>query len=316
MSRRIFVTIITILSIFVIAEGADARGNEQKRKSKAKKPAISQEIAPALGELSWGMSEEKVIKLLERKIHEHYNRLVSQTKDAVEDDRLRTIERNKIAQLRKSRVRFDGRSTGWDLGFIRDEFTHHNGESMLVMKEDKSQSFYFFFDGRLWKWYKALNIKVFEGKDFQLFSEAMQRRFGNARHMKGELIEGKGIRNWLEWEDRNTRLRAIDQTAFYGFYCLVFEEKKTLKNLASLRRNQPKADRASRKHALVESVIKVDDTTGNADESPDIVDRITGKVRGSHYVPRTQDQGHTSRSKVSSPEIQKSDDPLDGLDFL
>lgn len=308
-----------LLTLFVLAfsvEGAQAERKKGKQRQKTQKPAISAEIARVLGDLKWGMSEDDVLKMSIDKVREHFKELVSKTKDPVEDDRLRTAERDKIKTIRESLVRFDGQSTGWDIGFLSDEFTHNNGESMVVMKDSNSQNFYFFIDGRFWKWYKALDISVFAGKGFQDFVDAMQRKFGEAKMMEGELVPGKEKRKWLEWEDKRTRLRAIDQTAFYGFYCLVFEEKKTLKKLASLRKSPSK--KSSTSHALVDSVTSEKDVSANPDMSPNVVDRITGKVRQQEQPAQANDRDKERRSGSQSPSRaaqSKDDDPLSGLEF-
>ncbi len=308
-----------VLAVFVVGffvDGAEADRKKRRGRHKGQKAAISEQISPTLGKLKWGMSEQDVLKMSLKKVREHFNKLVGKTKDPVEDDRLRTLERQKIKKIKESLIRFDGQSTGWDVGFLADEFTHNNGESMIVMKDSNSQNFYFFIDGRLWKWYKALDINVFAGKSFQEFAEAMQRKFGKAKVTQGELVKGGEKRKWLEWEDKKTRLRAIDQTAFYGFYCLVFEEKKTLKNLASLRRNPSKPK--SQSHALVDSVTSAEDVSANPDMSPNVVDRITGKVR---QREQTHDQSGSSRGRRSgspssaSTSQNKDDDPLSGLEF-
>src|SRR5690606_8872298 len=84
--------------------------------------------------------------------------------------------------------------------------------------------------------------------------------------------------HWLEWQDRHTRLRAVDQTRFYGFYCLVFEDRATLARLDQLRTNTVQVTQQG--HALVESVTLPE---GGEEESrdahADIVDRITGNIR-------------------------------------
>jgi hypothetical protein len=308
-----------VLAVFIIGffvEGVEAERKKRRRHPKGQKAAISAQISPTLGKLKWGMSEKDVLKMSLKRVRDHFNKLVGKTKDPVEDDRLRTLEREKIKKIKESLIRFDGQSTGWDVGFLADEFTHNNGESMVVMKDSNSQNFYFFIDGRLWKWYKALDINVFAGKSFQEFADAMQRKFGKAKVTQGELVPGGEKRKWLEWEDKTTRLRAIDQTAFYGFYCLVFEEKKTLKNLASLRRNA--SERKSKSHALVDSVTSAEDVSANPDMSPNVVDRITGKTRQREELRDQSGSVRDRRSGSQSPSktsVTKDDDPLSGLDF-
>lgn len=316
MKRIITGFILAVLVVGFFVEGAEAERKKRRQRNKGQKAAISAEISPTLGKLKWGMSERDVLQMSIKKVRDHFNKLVGKTKDPVEDDRLRTLEREKIKKIKESLIRFDGQSTGWDVGFLSDEFTHNNGESMVVMKDSNSQNFYFFIDGHLWKWYKALDINVFAGKSFQEFADAMQRKFGKAKVSQGELVPGGEKRKWLEWEDKQTRLRAVDQTGFYGFYCLVFEEKKTLKNLASLRRNTSK--RKSQSHALVDSVTSTEGVSATADVSSNVVDRITGKVRqreepldNSGSVKGRQ----TSYQPTPSTSQSSDDDPLSGLEF-
>jgi len=117
------------------------RSAKRSKKNRRKKGAKSAKISPALGAVKWGMSEQEVLALMIKNVKEKYKPLIAKTKDPVEDDRLRIKERAEIDSIRKSVVRFDGQSTGWDLGFLRDEFTHNNGESMLVVKDSNSQNF-------------------------------------------------------------------------------------------------------------------------------------------------------------------------------
>jgi hypothetical protein len=159
---------------------------------------------------------------------------------------------------------------------------------------------------------------VFPVGNFQQFASAVQRRFGNAKESQGELRSGEGERKWLEWQDKQTRLRAIDQTDFYGFYCLVFEEKQTLDNLANLRKHQDEG--SDKRHAMVESVTS--ERTEQPDDAPNIVDRITGKIRQNEQAPAAEEdstQAATGKSKAkdkaksSSSPVDSSDDPISGL---
>ncbi len=91
--------------------------------------------------------------------------------------------------------------------------------------------------------------------------------------MEGELVAGRGRTSWIEWQDDTSRLRAIDQTRFYGFYCLVFEERATLANLPRLRSHMPSK---TRQRSVVDMVSQDD---GSTQIDPDVIDRLTGKIR-------------------------------------
>ncbi len=233
-------------------------------------------------------------------IEERYRQRIAKAPGAIEEDRYRREMSDEIRRLRESYVRFQGARTGWDLSFLRGEFTHGNRESMLVYRDGNSQNFYFFMRGRLWKWYKAFDASVFHGQTFEQFAGAVQGRFGEAADRSGRLVEDGPRQRWLEWQDSTTRLRAIDQTRFYGFYCLVFEDKATLSRLPELRTNTVAASGGG-DHALVESILLPEDgSSGSANEgNADIADRITGNIRRRQQAPEGTSKNRGSRGSGS-----------------
>jgi hypothetical protein len=258
-----------VLVVGVLTFGADAqRGGKKRAKGVPHSPAIAGEM----GDLRWGMSKEELMKHFIGEVHEDYKEKFAKVTGAIEEDRLRHRLREDIKRVRESYVQFDGRTTGWDVSFLRDEFTHRNGESVIVVRDDQAQNFYFMIQDRFWKWYRAFNSEVFAGSSFDQFAEALQGRFGPAVRRDGQLHPGGDERRWLEWQDRATRLRAVDNTAFYGFYCLVFEDKSMLGSIDKLRVHKRPAKDSS--HGVVDAVTSDDSTS---DRHEDIVDRITRK---------------------------------------
>ncbi len=317
MKRILSGLLISVLAIGLLASGAAADKKKAKKSKKAAEAPASEMIAKSMAELKWGMPRAEVAKVFTQKIKAKYKPLVAKTRDAVEEDRLRTELHDEIKALRNGQVEFTGRSTGWDVSFLKGEFSHNNNESMLVMRDENSQNFYFFLGDRLWKWYKAFDSNAFPAGGFAGFSAAVQRRFGVGKEVQGQLRPGDDQRHWLEWQDKTTRLRAVDQTAFYGFFCIVFEDKETVNTLAKLR---PAAVKTDLHHALVDSVTGERST--DPDDSPNIADRITGKLREVEQAPEESETpkaggAKTKRSKSasapSSTGVSADDDPLRGL---
>src|SRR6185436_359765 len=204
--KRVLVGILTaLLAIGLAVSSAEAdkkkggaKGGKGKKAAAAAAAPKSEKIAPAMGKLKWGMSKEDVLKDVTNQIKEKYRPLLAKSKDAVEEDRLRLEARNELESVKKNTIDFDGRKTGWDLGFLKGEFTHGNDEGMIVSKDNNSQNFYFFIGGRLWKWYKAFDASVFPGSNFGTFASAVKGRFGDSKENQGELRPGEGARHWLE----------------------------------------------------------------------------------------------------------------------
>ena len=305
-----------LLSVNGVAHAAPAHAGKKKAKKGAEAVPVSAEISKSMGELSWGMTKDELQNQLITKIKEKYRPLVSKTRDAVEEDRLRLAATDEMKRIRDSYVDFKGTSTGWDVSFLRGEFTHGNGESMLVSRDQNSQNFYFFIHGKLWKWYKAFDAEVFRAGDFAGFGSSVQKRFGPARDASGELSAASGKRHWLEWQDDKSRLRAVDQSDFYGFYCLVFEQKSTVENLAKLRTHTHQV--AEKQNALVDAVT-APASQDDSDRSPDVVDSITGKRTGNSDGATASAKGPKGRKAAAAAApaaprgVTSDDDPLNGL---
>lgn len=290
MERMVIVALAGVLGLGVALGTAQAEPKKGKAKAAAHEAPQSAEIGKAMADLKWGMTRDQVMQKFTSAIKEKYKPLIAKATGAIEEDKLRAQLRDELSGVRESLVEFDGHKTGWDVSFLKGEFTHHNGESMFVVKDDTSQNYYFFIHDKLWKWYKAFNATVFQGKSFDEFAQAIQDRYGKAQLREGELTAGSGKQRWLEWQDVGTRLRAVDNTQFYGFYCLVFESKETLRRLPELRANRMEEKNAT--NAMVEAATNPEgaDAASN-DQNKDIVDRITGRIRVRGDAPEAQDQG-------------------------
>jgi hypothetical protein len=119
---------------------------------------------------------------------------------------------------------------------VSGEFTYGNNEAMVASKGKDADVYYFFSDGKLWKIVKVL--KNASG-DFKKFSAQVEGKFGKGRAKKGEVTPGQGNTQWLEYLDRNSRMRAVDNTGKRGGFALIYEEMATVRALASTRPKTP-----------------------------------------------------------------------------
>ena len=327
--RRVVIGVVVsavLAGIFTVASEAESQRRRRRRAApQAEAIPHSAAIAQSMSELHWGMTRDEVYGHYVKQIRGRFRDRIAKAPGLVEEDRYRHDEAEEIQAIRRSYVRFNGQTTGWDVSFLRDEFTHGNGESMLVVRDSNSQNFYFFINNRLWKWYKAFNADVFAGQTFDQFTGALQTRFGEAARRQGRLTQRAEEKQWLEWQDATTRLRAIDENRFYGFYCLVFDEKATLANLDRLRTHTRQV-RDSDSHAVVDAVTGSDEAPSEA--NADIVDRITGRIRHRQQAPEGEGAaqgGGRGRSGAAAPATgsggqgrqpaASDDDPLRDLDL-
>jgi hypothetical protein len=241
-------------------------------------------LEQSMGEIQWGWTPKQVYRQLKKEIEARYQEPISKTTDAIQEDRLRHQMAEEIRQIRDSFFEFDGTASAYDSGYLKGEFTHKNGESLLRVRTKTTQDYFFFINDRLWKRYRAFDAAVFEGASFDEFGRALQQRYGKARKKNGPLRPGGEPKQWYEWREPRVVAKAVDNNEFYGFYCLILENPKTVAQLGKLRKNKPA--KAEESETLVEMV----GNDADLDQNADIADRITGEIRRHEDVDVDEDE--------------------------
>ena len=181
-------------------------------------------LEQSMGEIQWGWSPKQVYRHLKKNIEASYQEPISKTTDAIEEDQLRHKMAEETREIRDSYFEFDGTPTAYDSGYLKGEFTHKNGESLLRVRTKNTQDYFFFINERLWKRYRAFDASVFEGASFAEFGNALQQRYGKAKKKSGVRLPGAASAQWYEWNEPRVLARAVDNNEFYGFYCLILED--------------------------------------------------------------------------------------------
>lgn|SRR5690554_1499038 len=229
-----------------------------------------------LGGVQFGWSRREAMQHLRRGVRAEYQERIRRAPGAIEEDRIRLEMNTALKRLRDGYFEFDGTTTGFDHSYLRGEFEHRNRESMLRHRTPESEDHYFFIDGdHLWKLFRAFNSNAFGGASFEQFCAALESRYGRGVWREGSLRPGDPPTHWLEWEGKTVRVRAIDNSTFYGFYSLVFEDMSIVRKLDKLRPNR--GPQGPRRHPLVESVTDDREAVIVIDDHDDIADRITGR---------------------------------------
>jgi hypothetical protein len=230
-------------------------------------------LEQSMGEIQWGWTPKQVYRQLKKGIEARYQEPISKTTDAIEEDRLRHKMEEETRQIRDSFFEFDGTASAYDSGYLKGEFTHKNGESLLRVRTKTTQDFFFFINDKLWKRYRAFDASVFEGATFDQFGKALQQRYGKARKKTGPLHPGGEPKQWYEWREPRVLAKAVDNNEFYGFYCLILEDPKTVAQLGKLRKNE-QVEQDTR-----DGLVDMVEDDSDRDEHADIADRITGEIR-------------------------------------
>jgi hypothetical protein len=281
------------------------KATKKKKKKKKGKPAgppqhipYTDAVAEQMEGLEWGMTYKKVISVFEEQVKAKYaDELAGAAGDALMEDQVRTKMRRENSKLRKSFVEFEGQTTGFESHMIAEEFTHNNGESMLMWDAGKYVEYLFFFNGRFWKRLRAFRIDSFATEiDFLTFLTTLENRFGQGK----QTLDDEGNIDHVMWRDETTYVAAMDRSGFFGAFGLKFTAAVTETYLDKLRTNKGRetgkvGDDISQ---MVESVTSADGAA-LPDHESSVIDSYTGgQATGGGTID-------TSKSVVGGGEKKK-----------
>jgi hypothetical protein len=270
------------------------------KKKKAAAPTATAEQRRSMAELGgkfkWGMSQDDVLKVINDTVHARYAELISKEADMNKADDYRKQEIEDVQKAKASITPFDGMKGGWDVSIIDKEFQQGNHESMLVMWEKDQRRFLFFWNGKLYKQFIAFDAQhpIFKGKTFDDFVNIIAGRYGQPAMKFSQMrTKDETVVDHLEWPAMGDyQLWAIDQSGFYGNFCLRLYNPKVQVELDKV--HEARSPKRANGNALIDAVTKPDDVQG--DRNVDVVDDlITGKKR-----KRNDDSGSASGSGTPS----------------
>jgi hypothetical protein len=301
--RRLGLSFLAVLMALTSAQMAvAAKGGKaaKTKKEKAKGPAPlakESEIKELKGIYTWGMSPQGVKDKLFAKIDESYkDRLEKARLDPATNDKIRQNIKADKDRISKSFVKFEGRTPGWEVSIIDEEFVPNNGESMLVYNEPKSTRYFFFSNDSLFKMFIAFDKEVVQGKTFMAFGDLMQQKYGKAQPVYRAVVTHgmkEQVLDTYQWRSgEGDGLRLVDRSKFYDVYCLVIYDRQVSDRQAEVRKvNADKIPKGS----FVDSVIS--DKANDRDENDNVVDRITGK----EVLKPGEHRGNQGNIKVEAP---------------
>ena len=267
-----------VLALLAITTPAYAKSKKAAAPKAA--PANSRAIGELAGKFKWGTSPEEVIKVISDGIHAKYVELAKKEPDVYKQDQLRKDETDEIQKVKDSYIKFDGVAAGnkeWSTSLVQAEFAPRNDESMVTMWERDQRRFLFFWHDRLYKQYIAFNSEhpVFAGKTFDDFAKIIQNRYGQAEMKFAQKRTSDDMTlHHLEWPAAGEfQLYAIDQSDFYGNFCLVLFNPGVAKQVESARTEHNTKPHSG--SALIDAVTQPEKNSNDSNEN--IVDQITGK---------------------------------------
>ena len=254
------------LMVTQVTQIDDATARRPKRKASA-------QVSSALQELKWGESHNQVIKYLSTVITKRYKKIITQTLDGSKADRLRRELKEEIKKLKKFYIEFSGQRTGYSVSFLKGDFMHNNGETLLKFDEGNRTRYFFFRYDQMWK--VVVSYPSDSGLSFETFVKRVKSKYGRPVDTKWETPYG-GSRQLsaVVWQDDKTTLRLEDQSAFHGCYVMKLISRvsgEEIEKKHTAHHTPPEKNLDAPQH-LGDGI----DIFGEEDNVEGVVDQITG----------------------------------------
>ena len=169
-------------------------------------------------------------------VRERLERLYAPRIKAAVDDNERAKRRaqldREVFDFQSRLIAFDGRRTGYEVSAVAGEFMAGTDESMLVLKDPDGDHFFFFVNGRMWKYARMLPTQnPFPDRIAEQASRLKKPdQVETARDASGTPTAVRAV-----WNDDTLRLRLWNRRLLYGFDLMVIEYRPLADKIEELR---------------------------------------------------------------------------------
>ncbi|MFU8802483.1 MAG: hypothetical protein ACNA8W_01620 [Bradymonadaceae bacterium] len=261
--------------------------------------AQNQALAGVLGEVQWGDRKGDVLKKLRAEMLAKVNADESLKSDRVLMQEARRRALDEMKTVENSYKRLQGERTGFEVSVIAGEFTSNNGESVMRVRDQVAQRFYFFLDGNFYKLVVAYNPDYITNVGFEAFISQAARRYGRPEATDYGQVGGEEHLVLARWEDNESELRIENKKEFFATYTMSFTDLSTLKRLKSANRSFGGAD--VREEEVSSAVQRLSEFSV-VDRNENVVDSLVGNttVNLNEGRPKGEDLREGSDEGVAS----------------
>jgi regulator of extracellular matrix RemA (YlzA/DUF370 family) len=218
---------ITALCLLALTFSQHAQAAPKKKKevitttSKTPKAPIDGD----LGKLKWGMTPEEVKNTFHEKIDATYNEKLKNVRDVALADIISAQKKKEKELFDSSYKKFDTQS---DIGklnvsIISNEINIGSNESMLIIKDDKSQRYLFFSEDKLFKVFVAYDGTYLDDVKFPEFVLKIINKHGEPIKKFDHKIKGEAQLVACNWGDTTSGLWVEDKRDVYGSVVLIYD---------------------------------------------------------------------------------------------
>lgn len=233
--------------------------------------AVKASVEDILGNLSWGMDHETVMKRITEKMNEDYRAKVKGTLDESYADMLRKNYSERAENMRKSYTQLmKDNVASLSVSIVGEEFMPDNNESMLTQRDEIATKYFFFLNDKLYKIAIVYDSDYLGPIAFDTFCATTEEKYGRAYD---EVWTDEGDFMEAIWKDKSTILNVKNKYASYSTFLMVFSEEATSKPLVEQHKRYYESVNSGPEISADIDLLTADDN----EEVDSSVDAILGK---------------------------------------
>ncbi len=274
MTFRYFTMVVcAVLSLAVAGSSSTAFA----QKKAAPQQADQTQLSSVLGDISWGDRKNDVVQKMRSamltKLREDPKLRSDRT--LMQEEHRKVLAR--VKAIEDSYTELKGERSGYEVSVISGEFMQNNGESMLRVRDDVAQRFYFFIDGQFYRMVVAYNPDYLAKVGFEAFVVQTARRYGKPVSTEYGEVRGEEELIQVTWNDGGSELRVENKKEFFATFSMTFTDAAMLKRLQSSQRNVGTGGAVKRDAEVSALVQGLSDSAAN-DRNERVVDHLVGNI--------------------------------------
>ncbi|PIE19401.1 MAG: hypothetical protein CSA66_02375 [Proteobacteria bacterium] len=193
-----------------------------------------------LAELPYGGDIDAVARWLQKRLEQRYAPKIKAALDDNERAKLRAQLDREVFDFRSRVIVFDGRRTGYEVSPIAGEFLVGSNESLAVYRERQGDLYFFFINGRLWKFGRADRPDSPFADRIATHSRRLGKpdRVVNSHDARGrEVAPVKAA-----WQDDRVTVRLWNRRLLYGYDVLFVQHRPIADRIDELRGGRAASD--------------------------------------------------------------------------
>lgn len=300
--RHALYTLSLLLSFSLISFAQAAPKKKQKTTASENTPAAASPLEADLGKLKWGMSIEEVKSAYYDRLEAIYKEKLKGVRDTYKADQILAQKKQEKKAFEDSYKKFDTASDVGRFGvsIVGQDIKAGFGESMLIIKDEKTQRFLFFADGKFYKLFVAYEEDYLGDLSFEDFVAKIAEKHGKPKKQHAlEIKPGESQYFAAEWSDKTANLWVEDKRSLYGSVILVY------------------TDPAGRQIDYAKLLTSPKDSSSKYGMSDDFIESLGRREDGTDPTPSKAETPAKTTKKDTKKDSKKKVpiDPLEGIDL-